>query len=130
MLNAYDPVEPLLTVRNEETLEPTLYLNRRRRRSKLWRTMRTEKTQVESEKNGENETEVGEALAEVFKTGLVKREDLFITKKILAEMDRFNKDDNLVVIAATNRLDTLDPHWHWESALNLEVFRILGVVLI
>lgn len=28
-----------------------------------------------------NETEVGEALAEAFKTGLVKREDLFITTK-------------------------------------------------
>ncbi|GJV72110.1 NADP-dependent D-sorbitol-6-phosphate dehydrogenase [Tanacetum coccineum] len=30
----------------------------------------------------QNETEVGEALAEAFKTGLVKREDLFITTKI------------------------------------------------
>ena len=29
-----------------------------------------------------NETEVGEALAEAFKTGLVKREDLFITTKV------------------------------------------------
>ena len=30
-----------------------------------------------------NEAEVGEALAEAFKTGLVKREDLFITTKVM-----------------------------------------------
>lgn len=29
----------------------------------------------------QNEAEVGEALAEAFETGLVKREDLFITTK-------------------------------------------------
>jgi aldehyde reductase len=29
-----------------------------------------------------NETEVGDALTEAFKTGLVKREDLFITTKV------------------------------------------------
>lgn len=29
-----------------------------------------------------NEAEVGEALTEAFKTGLVKREDLFITTKV------------------------------------------------
>lgn len=29
-----------------------------------------------------NEAEVGEALAEAFETGLVKREDLFITTKV------------------------------------------------
>ncbi|PWA52725.1 hypothetical protein CTI12_AA273400 [Artemisia annua] len=33
------------------------------------------------QKSKENETEVGEALAEAFKTGLVKSEDLFITTK-------------------------------------------------
>lgn len=30
----------------------------------------------------QNEVEVGEALAEAFKSGLVKREDLFITTKV------------------------------------------------
>ena len=31
----------------------------------------------------QNEAEVGDALAEAFQTGLVKREDLFVTTKVI-----------------------------------------------
>lgn len=55
----------------------------------------------------QNEAEVGEALAEAFQTGLVKREDLFITTKL------WNSDHGHVVEACKDslkklRLDYLD----------------------
>lgn len=55
----------------------------------------------------QNEAEVGEALAEAFKTGLVKREDLFITTKL------WNSDHGHVLEACKDslkklRLDYLD----------------------
>ncbi|KAL6953843.1 NADP-dependent D-sorbitol-6-phosphate dehydrogenase [Sarracenia purpurea var. burkii] len=49
----------------------------------------------------QNETEVGEALAEVFQTGLVKREDLFITTKL------WNSDHGHVVEACKSSLRKL-----------------------
>nr|GEZ93721.1 NADP-dependent D-sorbitol-6-phosphate dehydrogenase [Tanacetum cinerariifolium] len=49
----------------------------------------------------QNETEVGEALAEAFKTGLVKREDLFITTKL------WNSDHGHVVEACKASLKKL-----------------------
>ncbi|KAI5577397.1 hypothetical protein POPTR_009G125100v4 [Populus trichocarpa] len=48
-----------------------------------------------------NEAEVGEALAEAFKTGLVKREDLFITTKL------WNSDHGHVVEACKDSLKKL-----------------------
>ncbi|XP_031270410.1 NADP-dependent D-sorbitol-6-phosphate dehydrogenase-like [Pistacia vera] len=48
-----------------------------------------------------NEAEVGEALAEAFKTGLVKREDLFITTKL------WNSDHGHVVEACRDSLKKL-----------------------
>lgn len=55
----------------------------------------------------QNEAEVGEALAEAFQTGLVKREDLFITTKL------WNSDHGHVLEACKDslkklRLDYLD----------------------
>ncbi|KAM0825971.1 hypothetical protein ACQ4PT_069191 [Festuca glaucescens] len=55
----------------------------------------------------QNEAEVGDALAEAFQTGLVKREDLFITNKL------WNSDHGHVVEACKDslkklRLDYLD----------------------
>ncbi|KAL3502293.1 hypothetical protein ACH5RR_036742 [Cinchona calisaya] len=55
----------------------------------------------------QNEPEVGDALAEVFQSGLIKREDLFITTKL------WNSDHGHVVEACKNslkklRLDYLD----------------------
>ncbi|KAF4375288.1 hypothetical protein G4B88_021954 [Cannabis sativa] len=48
-----------------------------------------------------NETEVGEALSEAFQTGLVKREDLFVTTKL------WNSDHGHVLEACKNSLKKL-----------------------
>ncbi|CAN1261721.1 NADP-dependent D-sorbitol-6-phosphate dehydrogenase [Linum perenne] len=48
-----------------------------------------------------NEAQVGEALAEAFKTGLVKREDLFITTKL------WNSDHGHVLEACKDSLKKL-----------------------
>lgn len=35
--------------------------------------------------------------------------------QLLSEMDGFNKDEEIIVVAATNRIDALDPALLWPS---------------
>ncbi|KAK6946350.1 NADP-dependent oxidoreductase domain [Dillenia turbinata] len=55
----------------------------------------------------QNEAEVGEALAEAFKTGLVKREDLFITTKASFFQFLWNSDHGHVLQACKDSLKKL-----------------------
>lgn len=67
-----------------------------------------------------NEAEIGEALAEIFAAGTVKREDLWITSKLWNAFHRF--DDVLPAAQKTLadlRLDYLDLYlMHWPLAFN------------
>ncbi|KAJ0615248.1 putative mannose-6-phosphate 6-reductase [Helianthus annuus] len=56
----------------------------------------------------QNEGEVGEVLADAFKTGLVKREDLFITTKVFVELRSWTCCGGLQSQLEKLQLDYLD----------------------
>lgn len=62
-----------------------------------------------------NENEVGEALADAFKLGKLKREDLFLTSKLYCNMNSINKIENSVRVSLKNLgvqyLDLYLMHW-------------------
>ena len=67
-----------------------------------------------------NETEVGEALAEAFMGGSLKREDVFLTSKLYCTMNSLNKIENCVRVSLKNLgisyLDLYLMHWPDSSA--------------
>uniref|UniRef100_A0A7N1A2Y9 NADP-dependent oxidoreductase domain-containing protein n=1 Tax=Kalanchoe fedtschenkoi TaxID=63787 RepID=A0A7N1A2Y9_KALFE len=67
-----------------------------------------------------NETEVGDALAEAFNAGSLKREDVFLTSKLYCTMNSLNKIENAVRVSLKNLgvsyLDLYLMHWPESSA--------------
>ncbi|XP_071702758.1 NADPH-dependent aldo-keto reductase, chloroplastic-like [Rutidosis leptorrhynchoides] len=67
-----------------------------------------------------NEAEVGEALSQVFNTGLLKREDIFLTSKLYCTMNSINKIENSVRVSLKNLgvsyLDLYLMHWPENSS--------------
>lgn len=67
-----------------------------------------------------NEIEVGDALAEAFKSSSLQREDLFLTSKLYCSMNSINKIENYVRVSLKNLgvsyLDLYLMHWPEISA--------------
>lgn len=67
-----------------------------------------------------NEVEVGEALAEAFNGGSLKREDVYLTSKLYCTMNSLNKIENYVRVSLKNLgvsyLDLYLMHWPESSA--------------